>query len=537
MKIKQIHLKNYKRFYDLTINLGEKPKKIVALVGPNGCGKSSIFDAFLFLQNSYYQIGSTSLKNLEYHTLKYQANYSYENIKILFDEGEYNDILNEKTKDGKQRTIFSFRSAFRYNGDLKVQESHAIPNILENNTGASVATDIDQRMEENYRRLNVIYNRYLHDNDVKPSQAKAHIIGELNAAIQKCLDLQIDNMGDIADSKGTIFFRKKDSENTFEYNVLSAGEKEVVDILLDLYLRRETYNDTIYIIDEPELHINTAIQRKLIVEIDKFIPDNCQIWIATHSIGFLRSLQEELNDKSQIIEFEGDKEWASKSYELKPIIKSRSNWIRIFSTALDDLNVLVCPKRIVYCEGRAEPKENGEERGFDAKVYNMIFGKKYADTLFVSSGGNTELDKRSDVAIKILSKIISGIEILVLKDLDMNSGNEVNLEVRKQYLDNNPKYHRVLSRFEIENYLYDKEVLEKFCKNNCNIYKFDINLYNKYINDITMQNVKDLTMEIKKCCGIQTSISQEKFKINLASVITPDMQIYKQLEKDIFQVD
>lgn len=46
MKLKTIRLKNFKRFDNLTINLGENPKKIIALVGPNGCGKSSVFDAF-----------------------------------------------------------------------------------------------------------------------------------------------------------------------------------------------------------------------------------------------------------------------------------------------------------------------------------------------------------------------------------------------------------------------------------------------------------------------------------------------------------
>ena len=43
--------------------------------------------------------------------------------------------------------------------------------------------------------------------------------------------------------------------------------------------------------------LNTAIQKKLLLEINKMVPSDCQIWVATHSIGFLRALQDELNDK------------------------------------------------------------------------------------------------------------------------------------------------------------------------------------------------------------------------------------------------
>jgi len=46
MRVKKVQLKTFKRFDDLTIDLGDNPKKIIALIGPNGCGKSSIFDAF-----------------------------------------------------------------------------------------------------------------------------------------------------------------------------------------------------------------------------------------------------------------------------------------------------------------------------------------------------------------------------------------------------------------------------------------------------------------------------------------------------------
>lgn len=53
MFVKKIEMKDYKRFHDLTIDLGNTPKRIVALVGPNGCGKSSVFDAMLFVSNAY----------------------------------------------------------------------------------------------------------------------------------------------------------------------------------------------------------------------------------------------------------------------------------------------------------------------------------------------------------------------------------------------------------------------------------------------------------------------------------------------------
>lgn len=60
MRIKKIQFKNgYKRFFDLTIDL-ESPKRIIALVGTNGCGKSSVFDGMLFLNNAHNAIDTVS---------------------------------------------------------------------------------------------------------------------------------------------------------------------------------------------------------------------------------------------------------------------------------------------------------------------------------------------------------------------------------------------------------------------------------------------------------------------------------------------
>jgi predicted ATPase len=533
MRIKKIQLKNgYKRFYDLTIDLGSTPKKIIALVGPNGCGKSSVLDGILYIANAHGQLGNKGGKDYTYHSMNKNPSFNCQNVIVDFIEGTFQHIFNEKQKTGKEKTIISFRSPYRYNSNLKVQESRAITEIRHNNYGASTSSDLDDKMEENYRRLNVKYNKYLHDQDCTPSKAKEKIIGDLNSSIRQCLDIEIFSIGNIEASEGTLYFTKQDHPAEFEFNVLSSGEKEVVDMLLDLYLRADEYDDTIFLFDEPELHVSTAIQKKLLVEINKLIKDNCQLWITTHSIGFIRALQDELRDECQIIHFTEGMALASTSQVLFPENQTPAMWKNIFAIALDDLAHLVAPKRIIYCEGRDQPGNNGQERGFDAKVFNEIFSKKYYDTLFVSSGGNTELDQRSQIALSILTKVFSDIEILVLKDRDMASGKMTTENDRQVYLQNNPRNHHVLIRWEIENYLYDKEVLKKYCT--CSGLTFNETAYDLFVTDIINQNLKDETGRIKNFCGITSSINAESFKLSLSKVIADDMVIFGELEKCIF---
>jgi predicted ATP-binding protein involved in virulence len=525
MRIKEIHLKEFKRFDDLTIDLEDNPQKIVAIVGPNGCGKSSIFDAFEEKQKNFRHYGHE--ENQFYSKAFFYENEERRNLNY-----DKNQAITIKTDISQlTRTSFYIRTAYRFTPKFNVQQLSALSGILDTRDEPISSIALDTRLESNYKRLlGISYSEFFKGNRTG-SEVRKELIDEVNRILNKILDIEISELGNIFEKQGQLYFKKGNVKN-FPYTNLSSGEKEVVDIILDLIIKTKEYKDTVFCIDEPELHLNTAIQRKLLIEIEKLIPDNCQLWVATHSIGFLRALQEELKGKSQIIDF-SEKDYFTGTHTITPIKTTIKNWQRIFGTALEDLTGLISPKRIIYCEGKDRPNVNGQEKGFDAQVFNNIFGEKYHDTLFISSGGNTELDQRSEIALAILTKVFSDVEILVFKDRDVSSGKLNNENDRQVYLKNNPRHFRIMKRWEIENYLFDKEVLKVYC--NKNSLSFNETAYDNFVTDIVNNNVKDEINRIKNFCNIITSLNPETFKINLSKCFTEDMTVYQELEQCIFQ--
>ena len=524
MRVKTVELVGFKRFDHLTIDLGSTPKKIVAMIGPNGCGKSSIFDAF-----------EQQLKNFRSHGTEKSEFYSKG---LFYDDNPQNEQYRQQRvmitpySGSMNRKSFYIRTSYRFTPKIDIQQIEHLPDILELNDEPISTIALDRRLQTNYQRLlGASYTAFAKGNKTG-DQVREELIGRINNILSNILDVRISDLGNPLEGRGELYFQKGNTID-FPYANLSSGEKEVIDLVIDLVVKSSEYTETVYCIDEPELHLSTAIQRKLLVEINELIPQNCQLWVATHSIGFIRALQSDLKDDCQILDF-SEKDYFIGTQTIKPIVPNRRNWMRIFETALGDLTDLVSPKRIVYCEGKAEPGRDGCKKGLDEQVYENIFSTAFPDTAFVSSGGQTELDQRRDITIRILGKEFKEMEIWVLKDRDMASGKPLDESGRQTYLDNNKFHHRVLKRWELENYLFDKEILSKYCEST-NGLEFDEAAYDQFVTDINNQNVKDEVSRIKNFCSIKTSISEDKFKLNLSKHITKETGVYKELQECIFE--
>jgi len=512
MRIKKVILKDFKRFTNLEIDLDGYSPKIVALVGPNGSGKSSVFDAFEELNKNHkgssYNPQVTYLSKSLYVTSSEPSGASYSRNSNINVEREDSAALNIKS--------FYIRTPYRYTPSLNITQIRAQEQDLLNDTNRPGSmTQIDSRLTENYERLQGKAWKDVFVTRTKTGQEIMNdLLGQINQSLRNILgDISVADLGNVIEKRGQLFFHKGSARN-IPYEDLSSGEKEVLDIVLDLIIKKDAYNDTIFCIDEPELHINPSIQRNLLIEIEKLVPNNCQLWIATHSIGFLQALQKELKDKSIVLDF--DKDFDVEQI-LTPMKTTPANWKKLFKITLEDLTGLLAPEQIYYCEGR---NDTDDERGIDAICYNKIFEITKPEILFVSSGGNTEPDGYSEIALKVLAKAFDSLKIFVLKDRDN--------ENRDEWLKVNPTKRRMLKRRELENYLYDWEVVSKL-DNNASKEEYD-----KLVKDIINDELKDLSITFRNTVTpTLKSIDLKTYKQKLAEVITPEMKVYQELEKII----
>ena len=532
MRIKSVHLQDYKRFVDLTISEIPETSRLVVLIGPSGSGKSSLFDAFLLKSWSSRTNHRTSGDDTYggYYSRGLGGPDSTAQIAQLVNI-EFHSHTGLTSSDWA--AAFNIRSAYRNESDFRLQsiapvhsshESLRFPRII----------DLDQSVSDNYKRLTWKRQSDIDNDapeDMTVGEYRKEFLSDLQSAMQglftdPTLRLQdfggIQNAGAFRFSKGTAI--------DFHYKNLSGGEKAAFDLLLDVFVKRHEYKDAIYCIDEPEAHIATALQGPLLKAILSLVPEESQLWLATHSIGFVRQAYELMKKESDVVFLDFSNHDFDVPVTIGPRETNRSFWQSTYKVALDDLADLVAPANIVICEGN----KSQAEKGFDANCYNNLFSDSHPDTLFISYGSASEVEN-SENLIGVLQAVVKGVTVSKLVDRDDMSPDE-----RTQTIETGV---RVLSRRELENYLYDSDVLRTFLEKNEKQDVVDAILSRRdelLASSQMPDELKDVTRQLFDCIRTMTRIptlgrNREVFALaHLVPALRDTPNVLSELEHDVF---
>lgn len=540
MRIKRVELTQFKRFTHLVVEEIPETVKLVILVGPNGSGKTSFMEAM----NHYYKYSGYGDLG-DYHYLSKEGNITdfkhaeWRNtatklVGITFHDASYPNNLG----NGEVKGHFYFRSAYRNEPDFQIQSmtrqndpttSVRLPTLIQN----------DQTVSANYQRLvaNTISGVFDDSNSQKSVQElREELIGKIRDAMSRVFeDLKFSSIGDPLEN-GNFYFTKGTVAD-FQYRNLSAGEKSAFDLILDMVIQAKYYPNAVYCIDEPEAHMHTKLQGNVLRELYQLVPGASQLWISTHSIGMLQEAEEiEKKNPGTVVFLDFSDRDFDEDQTMRPAKISRAVLEKFYELAFGDFAKLILPKTIIFCEG--DP--NGKARkDFDKKIYTIIFGDTHPDAFFISGGSCSEIEVIEQKFGEVMSVLLGNSNIIKVVDRDDRSEQEVSDLLAKKI--------KTLSRRHLEAYLLDDEVIRKLCESLGKSDKFTECIdakkaaiansvsQGKPSNDIKSAR-GEIYLGLKRilCLEYCGNTADAFIRDTIAPLITPDMDVYKELENDIF---
>jgi AAA15 family ATPase/GTPase len=542
MRIKSVELTDFKRFTHLLVDGLPDTAKLVVLVGPNGSGKTSFFEAL----NHFYKYSGYQNIGKSHYLLKTDSNIECNNdnwvqkaqklVSIEFHGINYPHTFGKSNIKGH----FYFRSAYRNEPDFSIQSMER-----QSEPSSTIRLDTliqnDQTVSSNYQRLiaKTISDIYDEKNDAKTVRnLREELTGKIKAALNHIFEnLNLSSIGEPL-INGSFYF-KKGTINSFHYRNLSAGEKAAFDLILDMVIQAEYYPDAVYCIDEPEAHMHTKLQGNVLRELYLLVPGQSQLWISTHSIGMLHEAEEiEREHPGTVVFLDFDGRDFDADVVIKPAKINKAVMDKFYELVFGDFAKLMLPKRIVFCEG--DP--NGKSRkDFDKKIFTLIFCDEHPDTFFVSAKSCSELENIETTFGEVMTKLLSNTDIIKIIDRDDRSEMEIT-ELKDKGI-------RVLLWRNLESYLLDDSIIQKLCATVDKSDKYQECIEAKHAAiqasvspprnnppDDMKSASGSIYNSLKSILGLtQCGSNADAFlRDTMAPLITPDTEIYKKLEQEIF---
>jgi predicted ATPase len=525
MRIESIRLLNFKRFTDLAVKDIPISAKLVVVVGANGCGKSSLFDALLQWYRSKVGFGYNQ-DELYYRKEKSEAFRWQESV-----------VVSLHGSPKPEKGCLYLRTAYRNDPDFSVT-SFARPEVPTATIRIERAIQNDVTVSDNYRRLVYDTMAGLYDtaNDAKTVRdLRDELIGNIRDSMKRVFgDLVLNNLSDPL-GEGSFFFGKGNVDS-FHFKNLSGGEKAAFDLLLDLHVKKKFYADAIYCIDEIETHLHTRIQGALLREMVSILPDTSQLWVTTHSLGVLRAAQEMIaSDPTSVSLIDFDAVDPDVPRQLIPSNLDRVTWEKLISITLDDLSQRIAPKTVIVCEGSSI---GTRRKDFDAEIYNRILGSRHPEALFVSGGSSNQVHASGVTVRDALGRILPSSTFWSLADRDDRSEDEVfEIESRGTL---------VLPERNLESFLFADDVIEALLADEKKMEHLPTALQIKQqalANSVARGNPADdlksaageIYTELKKLLGLQRcgNNTDAFMRDTLAPLVVPPMATYEALKTAI----
>ncbi|MEX2457835.1 MAG: AAA family ATPase [Actinomycetota bacterium] len=442
------------------------------------------------------------------------------------------------------RKLIYVRSAYRHEPDFHSSSIQRSKDLFAA-TQSPRMIDPESKVSDNYQRLAAAAFDDLfsgdHDEELVQVVRDRHIGRIREAMLFLFPDLELQGPGDPIGG-GTFYFRKN-GQPQFHYKNLSGGEKAAFDLVLDLVVKTAAYDDTVFFIDEPEIHLNTRVQGTLLELLLKLTPPEGQLWIATHSIGMMRRAQALFTaDPSSVVFLDFENHDFDQPVTITPAKPDRDFWARVLHVALDDLAELVAPDRVVLCEGRPAGEGNAAKAEFDAQCYARIFAEEYPDTAFLSIGNESDVSKDRFQLGRAIEFLVPGTKLVRVVDRDLKTDEEIAALERTGT--------RVLRRRHLESYLLDEEIVVALCQAEA---KGELAEQAKQLlkearsesvekgkdpDDIKSLVAGAFFVQVRRLLGLvhPGSTTGAFLRDRMAPLVTPSTRTYRELKQDIFGV-
>ena len=414
MKIEKVHIKNIKGIKDLELSFKKNNKilDVIILAGVNGSGKTTILESIKdFFDNKNVNYSDTEKSNV--------------NLDIFFEKFEKKNIEEaEKSSidnyEHKLRDFFNALQSYSYyrknnNDYYQGQISKRFDNppkiiyVPAENKFENVETKSTTLLRK-YQFINIINSNVIRDipsyiatrrnylatieEDLTMKEVTNKVINEING-IFDILELDVKLKGFSKDEKTLPIFENSAGEE-FDINDLSSGEKQL--FLRTLSIKMLEPNNSIILIDEPELSLHPKWQQK-IIEVYKKIGENNQIIVATHSPHILGSVSNEnifilyRNENGKIEAKTGDELYSSYGQPVDRVLKDIMGLKSVRTPKIDrDIQEL---RKLVD-----EDKYNTEE--FKEKYNNLleILGSTDEDLFLIDMDAKLKQKVNSNVESK-----------------------------------------------------------------------------------------------------------------------------------------